>query len=146
MARLLRQGYTDEEASAQLSGLFVCEEGPDTKTAWDCVLVPNPVTAEDSEGTLSGSAKPSAMPAPHRIPQGECGYVVSLVKRGKTLHRKLHYVGQCHLVPGIDYIRFLWLGPSKPEADNYDSVCTRCRPTGHQDSTSSCGSGSEDEK
>jgi hypothetical protein len=56
--------------------------------------------------------------------------VVSIVKRGRSDHRKLHYLGLCHLVPGVDYLRFEELGTGMPAAAAYDSVCSRCWPEG----------------
>ena len=64
-----------------------------------------------------------------KILEGEYGYVLSLVRRGKRTHKKLHYLGQCHLVPGVDYLRYDWMGPQRPDMEYYDSVCTRCWPT-----------------
>ena len=75
-----------------------------------------------------------------KVLEGECGYVLSLVRRGKHTQKKLHYLGQCHLVPGVDYLNYEWMGPERPDVSVYDSVCTRCWPikdTVECDSTSS---------
>ena len=75
-----------------------------------------------------------------KIPDGEVGYVISLVRKGRRTHKKLHYLGQCHLVPGVDYLRYEWIGPQRPGVEFYDSVCIRCWPVkdvGEDDATSS---------
>ena len=72
--------------------------------------------------TASGSERQT------KILEGDNGYVLSLVRRGRQTHMKLHYLGQCHLVPGIDYLRYEWLGSEKPDLSSYDSLCTRCWP------------------
>ena len=123
-----------------------CNERPNSKASWEGVLVSKLATGKATEEAPSRSVEPGAPFGPRRIPESESGCVVSLVKRGKALHRKLHYVGQCHLVLGVDYVRFLWLGPTKPEAEGYGNACTRCWPTGHQDRVSSSISASEDEE
>ncbi len=62
-----------------------------------------------------------------KVPPGEQGYCVSITK--KTHHRRLHYVGRCHRVPGIDYADFEWWGQELPGPSFYDAVCKQCWKT-----------------
>ena len=51
-------------------------------------------------------------------------YVVSIVGASST--RRLHQVGRCPLIPGIDYSRFEGYGTTAPSFNNYHAVCRRC--------------------
>ena len=55
-------------------------------------------------------------------------YVVSL--RGRGLIRKLHVIGGCHRIPGVDYAEFQMLGTEQPESRAYGSFCKQCWPSG----------------
>ena len=60
------------------------------------------------------------------------GYVVSVV--GRRGYRRLHHLGLCPLVPGVDYKGYILYGEQAPAEDAYDSICRRCwRPTGRKD-------------
>ena len=160
--RLLQRGLTETEVEEALEGVFVkprvgpVVEGGAAEQAIGLRPNASPVvgrttayaesTAADStEGRRSGQAAAEVKVAP-KIPEGEVGYVLSLVRRGKQIHKKLHYLGQCHLVPGVDYLRYDWVGPQRPGVEFYDSVCTRCWPNKEagEDETSSSGSGEAD--
>ncbi len=45
---------------------------------------------------------------------------------GKRRTRRLHYLGACHRVPGIDYLDYEELGPHLPSEDAYVLVCKNC--------------------
>ena len=154
--RLLQRGFSDTEVEEALEGVFAVPRG-------------EKVQEGDSAGLLTGSCSGAALASDHRavvalpstaetvavarskpktagersapkIPDGEVGYVISLVRKGRRTHKKLHYLGQCHLVPGVDYLRYEWIGPQRPGVEFYDSVCIRCWPVkdvGEDDATSS---------
>ena len=52
------------------------------------------------------------------------GYVVSVTRNGR--HKKLHHVGSCRLVPGVDYKEFEPWGAVMPPLEKLDSKCSRC--------------------
>ena len=52
------------------------------------------------------------------------GYVVSITRGGR--HRKLHHVGSCRLVPGVDYKEFDVYGNVMPPLHLLNSKCHRC--------------------
>ena len=52
------------------------------------------------------------------------GYCVSITRNGR--HRKLHHVGSCRRVPGVDYKEFDCYGEVLPEAHELDSRCKDC--------------------
>jgi hypothetical protein len=86
------------------------------------------------------------------------GYVVSKTRGGR--HRKLHHVGSCRLVPGVDYKEYDTYGALMPDASELDSKCSWCFGAGSllkraekeesaeesQDSSSSTSSGKLPEK
>ena len=52
------------------------------------------------------------------------GYVVSVTRGGR--HRKLHHVGSCRFVPGVDYKDFEIYGDVMPSKSEVDSRCSWC--------------------
>ena len=69
-------------------------------------------------------------------------FVVSL-QRG---FRRLHRMGDCHLMPGTDYNNFRCLGSQRPPSEHFDAACRWCfksdQMTGLPNSSSSEGSSS----
>ena len=50
-------------------------------------------------------------------------YISSSSKKGiRTLHR----LGQCHRVPGLDYMQYEYAGSSMPNSDAFDQTCSWC--------------------
>ena len=58
----------------------------------------------------------------------ESGYVVSM--SGRKGLRRLHYIGLCHRLLGIDYLRWEALGEAEPGEEQYDACCKQCWPKG----------------
>jgi hypothetical protein len=57
--------------------------------------------------------------------------------------RRLHKVGSCPMVPGVDYGNFDFLGMAMPKADTFDVHCKRCfGPVTPLASSSTASSGS----
>ena len=52
------------------------------------------------------------------------GYVISITRGGR--HRKLHHVGSCHRVPGVDYRTFEVWGANLPPVAVLNSRCGVC--------------------
>ena len=52
------------------------------------------------------------------------GYVISITRGGR--HRKLHHVGSCHRVPGVDYRTFEVWGANLPPVAVLSSRCGVC--------------------
>jgi hypothetical protein len=67
---------------------------------------------EDKEAEM---AKPAVDP---------WGFVVSITRGGR--HRKLHHVGSCKQLPGVDYREFQVYGAVMPPNSELDSLCGRC--------------------
>ena len=59
-----------------------------------------------------------------RLPPDVTGFVVSI--SAKTQFRRLHLLGACHRVPGLDYKDFEMLGDSPPDPSLYDAHCAQC--------------------
>ena len=139
--RLHQKGLSDTEVEVAVKGIF--EEGCVTSVGFGSssdgartkLFDPThsgtpsavPQTAVESDAASShGEGKSASGTMQSRIPEGENDYVISLARRGRNVHKKLHYLGQCHFTPGVDYLRYEWMGPQRPGATFYDSVCTRC--------------------
>ena len=81
-----------------------------TKSVQTGVIVPEPNEAGDGlterqwKGTSSGK-----------------GYVVSI--SGKRKVRRLHYVGLCHRVPGLDFPDYECYDDEQPRDTLYDDYC-----------------------
>ena len=52
------------------------------------------------------------------------GYVISVTRGDK--HRKLHHVGSCRLIPGLDYKKFEVWGAELPPSSELNSRCMNC--------------------
>ena len=58
----------------------------------------------------------------------EPGYYVSASGRSAT--RLLHFLGDCYMIPGIDYFRYQYLGQLVPSISEFDGVCKLCSKKG----------------
>ena len=56
------------------------------------------------------------------------GYVVSV--SGKRKVRRLHYVGRCHRIPGVDFLDYECHYEEQPLDTSYDDYCHQCWRTG----------------
>ena len=63
---------------------------------------------------------------PYVLDEVQGFYVVSLRPRS----RKLHVIGGCHRIPGVDYAHYTLLGPQRPRETLYSSFCRHCWPEG----------------
>ena len=80
-----------------------------------------PVSVEDMEMRHELDNAEAEMARPQVAPWG---FVVSITRGGK--HRKLHHVGSCWRVPGVDYKEYETFGDIMPESSELDSLCDRC--------------------
>ncbi len=134
--RMLKRGADASEAAAIATLMSRGTQQSSAPPPWKELLPSAPVVEECREGAAdkpssSSSSVPATLRAEQaRVPREAMGYVVSLVKKGKATIRRLHFVGLCHLVPGIDYLRFEEHGRTLPTEEQYDSVCSRCWPKG----------------
>ena len=141
--RLLQKGLTDSEVEDALEGIFTKELAEPDVNAVEVGRAVAISSGSSSSGALvqtqsapivdtAASGQKEGAPVSgkrqSKILDGEVGYVLSLVRRGRRIHKKLHYLGRCHFVPGVDYLRYDWMGPQRPDVELYDSVCTRCWP------------------
>ncbi len=81
-------------------------------------VAPEPVTGPD-DGDVEAYSD--------RVPPEARGYCISIT--AKTNRRRLHYVGRCYRVPGVDYSQFEWWGQELPGPATYDAVCRQCWKT-----------------
>ncbi len=59
-----------------------------------------------------------------RVPKEAEGYCISITS--KTRKRRLHYVGKCYKVPGVDYAEYEWWGAELPAEHRYHAICQQC--------------------
>ena len=158
--RLLQRGLIDTEVEEALEGVFAVPRGeraqkdgtsghltglrPGASSVGGEPPVAMVPLAAELVADVRGKPKATGVKSASRIPDGEVGYVLSLVRRGRRMHKKLHYLGQCHLVPGVDYLRYDWIGPQRLGAEFYDSVCTRCWPAKDAEEDEATSSGTEE--
>ena len=45
---------------------------------------------------------------------------------GRSKAKRLHRLGYCWMVPGVDYIVYSYKGPLMPQEHEYEEVCKRC--------------------
>ena len=63
------------------------------------------------------------------------GFYIS--RSGKKRIRTLHQLGSCFMVPGVDYLDYIFLGRSFPHSGTFDNVCKQCAKKGVHVSTDS---------
>ncbi len=56
-----------------------------------------------------------------KVPEG---YIVSISSKKRI--RRLHLMGACHMMPGIDYTNYIVIGDQCPSNDQYDDYCRHC--------------------
>ena len=56
--------------------------------------------------------------------QLQSGYYISY--SGKKSIRVVHCLGRCYVLPGVDYLSFVYAGEQFPASDAYDCVCKWC--------------------
>ena len=54
----------------------------------------------------------------------EPGFYVST--SGKRNIRTLHQLGLCYMLPGVDYMKYTYVGSALPSASDFDNVCKWC--------------------
>ncbi len=130
--KLMQRGLTAENAerkAGQWLGHVGAYRGPlQVELA---IATPQP-SASSTDDSLPQPPEPTRKRARmtdqrRHLPHGVKGYVISMVGRQRT--RRLHYLGACHRVPGIDYLEYYELGMSMPDEDTYDLVCRNCWPS-----------------
>ena len=56
--------------------------------------------------------------------QLEPGYYISY--SGKKAIKVLHRLGHCFMLPGVDYMSYVYMGTVIPDSSSYDTVCKWC--------------------
>ncbi len=129
--KLMQRGLMAEDAQ-QKAGQWLSHVSAYRGPLQGELAVPLP---QDPTSSTSSSPPPQLEPARKQariadkrrhLPRDVRGHVISMVGRQRT--RRLHYLGACHRVPGIDYLEYEELGMSLPDEDAYDLVCRNCWP------------------
>ena len=69
--------------------------------------------------------EPAPLTPSHTVPD-DCPGMGVFVVSSRLDFRRLHRVGDCHLVPGVDYKDFRTLGADRPTRENFDVACRCC--------------------
>ncbi len=130
-AHILDQGGDGDRVDALLESLTSFPLPADDRRRWQAdvdaaadVETQEPTAREEEAGLEDPQAAASRLQKDGRLPSGVSGFVVSISK--KRGYRRLHLIGRCHRVPGIDYTDFEELGAVMPEPTRYDGVCGQC--------------------
>ncbi len=128
---LLSQGGDEARVEALLADLTSFTRPSDDRRRWQADVdgvtsqeKQEPHDREGAEDPTDPQAAASRLHRDGRLPQEVSGFVVSISK--KRGYRRLHLIGRCHRVPGIDYTDFEELGAAMPEPSKYDGVCGQC--------------------
>ena len=114
----LRWSSRDGEARSPLSVIATSEGSDEGETE-----------ARHEEEVPVFCAETSRLAAPQLPLENAMGkYVVSI--QGKSGFRRLHLVGACFRVPGVDYLRYELLGQDIPATSTYHASCRSCWPGG----------------
>ena len=124
--KIARRASNSMERSQSRGQLYVNLEEVEPVVARDLTPdeepVAEPIQREESNSSI-GSDNPKEV-RDHARRSLESGYYVSAFRRNAT--RILHFLGDCHMVPGIDYVRFQFMGHFMPSVSQFDGVCKLC--------------------
>ncbi len=118
-------GPRDESAPGARGGSLAAGAGPRGSASAGS----STDAAPPRQGSHSVDGRDIQLPGNNpRLPSDAKGYVVSISK--KTGYRRLHALGRCYRVPGIDYGQFELLGEDPPPERLYDGYCAQCWKSG----------------
>ncbi len=130
---LEQRGATEEERGRVARALSAFTDQPSREVLWaaEASKPPAPSTTADSAtGPIMGGSSNDPIPAPeldwttaepHEVPEG---YIISISAKKRL--RRLHLMGACHRLPGIDYTNYIVVGDKCPGSDQYDDYCRHC--------------------
>ncbi len=116
---LCQRDVAPEEIDRIVHALTAYPESPIREFLW-------PAELASSSADVPAAVPPTASDAStidiHQdLPQG---YIISIsAKKGV---RRLHLMGACHRLPGLDYVDYEVVGDKCPSSDKYDDYCRNC--------------------
>ncbi len=129
--QLLAKGHGTEVIEGLMQALTTFHKPSDDRRRWNADRAATAERGGDDrdephqrEGGTESLEAASWLAEEGRLPAGIHGYVVSIGR--KSGYRRLHLIGRCHRIPGIDYTLFEELGPQMPPPAQYDGVCGQC--------------------
>ncbi len=129
---ILARGHESEVVEGLLQDLTTFPTPSDDRKRWsgdgtvdeDRVGAGGTVGSQPRDDGAESREAASWLTKDGRLPAGVHGYVVSIGR--KSGFRRLHLIGRCHRIPGIDYTLFEELGSQMPPPAWYDGVCGQC--------------------
>ncbi len=128
---LTRRDVPEEERDRITRALSAFTDQPAKGILWAAEASADPppsaTTEVPTEPRPSGS---SSDPPPEadwtatdlqKVPEG---YIISISSKKRI--RRLHLMGACHMLPGIDYTNYVVIGDKCPSNDQYDDYCRHC--------------------
>ena len=123
---LLKRGASPEDATELIVKLTLFLSHVQ-RSPTSCAAPAEEVAVQSQEDDALSDASP--MTPTHIVeddpPTVPGSFVVSWVKG----FRRLHKVGECYLIPGVDYIKYSAFGPTCPTSESYDATCKLCFKT-----------------
>ncbi len=132
---LVERGADAEQAAAHVAKMLTGSRRISPSAVEPSTPVLNEDASEDAEVPEPGLEPDVGDSETYsdRVPPEARGYCISIT--AKTNKRRLHYVGRCYRVPGVDYSQFEWWGQELPGPLTYDAVCRQCWKTSTPGST-----------
>ena len=124
---LLKRGVSPEDATEQIVKLTMVLSHAQ-RSATTCVIA----TVEDTEQRQVGEeamSDASPMTPTHIVEDDPPTLPGSFVVSWRGGFRRLRKVGECHLIPGVDYLKYTAFGASCPTSESYDAPCKLCFKT-----------------
>ncbi len=130
--QILAKGHGSEVVEGLMQALTTFPKPSDDRKRWsvDGTAIEDHIGAEGTgesqprDDVTESREAASWLTKEGRLPAGVHGYVVSIGR--KSGFRRLHLIGRCHRIPGIDYTLFEELGAQMPPPARYDGVCGQC--------------------
>ncbi len=128
---LEKRGVNEEERARVTRALSAFTDQPEREVLWaaEAAKPPLPSTTTDTvTGPIMGGSSTDPPPEvdwtateSHEVPEG---YIISVSSKKRI--RRLHLMGACHRLPGIDYTNYIVAGDKCPGSDQYDDYCRHC--------------------
>ncbi len=128
---LTRRNVPEEERDRITRALSAFTDQPAKGVLWATEASEDPQPSVTTEvPTVPRSSGSSKDPPPEadwtatdsqKVPEG---YIISISSKKRI--RRLHLMGACHMLPGIDYTNYIVIGDQCPSNDQYDDYCRHC--------------------
>jgi hypothetical protein len=124
---LRQREVSPEEIERILHALTAYPEAPIRELLW-----PAEAASSSTDLPATTSRPTDATPPNDAHQEPPHGYIISISAKKRV--RRLHLMGACHRIPGLDYVDYEVAGDQCPSSDKYDDYCRHCWRGGTQPS------------